>query len=187
MALHRHRRGSRHRAGRLSRHAVSVGHLVVSGMMFERQRRRLVPPARRISRDGDRDLQHARSADLRGLDERPRSCGRSAPSASIPARATTSGSRAGALRGCRCDDRPASRHSRTSSPSSRRRRAGWSRSRSRMCSGCEDQVERAGHGRQHPNWRRRWPVTLEELAPISGCARIAAILSRAGRGSMPAS
>ena len=36
-----------------------------------------------------RDVQHPRSADLRGLDERPRSCGSSAPSASIPARPRT--------------------------------------------------------------------------------------------------
>jgi 4-alpha-glucanotransferase len=40
---------------------------------------------------------------------------------------------------------------------------------------------------EHPNWRRRWPLLLEELVSDQRLTRIAATFSRAGRGSMPAS
>ena len=52
--------------------------------------------------------------------------------------------------------------------------------------GLEDQVNVPGTVSEHPNWRRRWPVSLEELASDQRLMRIAAIFSRAGRGSMPA-
>jgi 4-alpha-glucanotransferase len=48
-----------------------------------------------------------------------------------------------------------------------------------------DQVNVPGTVTEHPNWRRRWPVTLEELAGDQRLRRIAALLSRAGRGSRP--
>jgi 4-alpha-glucanotransferase len=47
----------------------------------------------------------------------------------------------------------------------------------------EDQVNVPGTVTEHPNWRRRWPVALEELASDQRLRRIAATLSRAGRGS----
>jgi 4-alpha-glucanotransferase len=50
--------------------------------------------------------------------------------------------------------------------------------------GLEDQVNVPGTVTEHPNWRRRWPVLLEELAADQRLMRIAAIFSRAGRGSM---
>jgi 4-alpha-glucanotransferase len=53
--------------------------------------------------------------------------------------------------------------------------------------GLEDQVNVPGTVGEHPNWRRRWPVLLEELAADQRLTRIAAIFSRAGRGSTPAS
>ncbi len=51
----------------------------------------------------------------------------------------------------------------------------------------DDQVNVPGTVAEHPNWRRRWPVSLEELAADQRLTRIAAIFSRAGRGSTPAS
>ena len=51
----------------------------------------------------------------------------------------------------------------------------------------EDQVNVPGTVTEHPNWRRRWPVELEELASDQRLRRIAATLSRAGRGSVPES
>jgi 4-alpha-glucanotransferase len=51
----------------------------------------------------------------------------------------------------------------------------------------DDQVNVPGTVGEHPNWRRRWPVSLEELAADQRLTRIAAIFSRAGRGSTPAS
>ena len=53
--------------------------------------------------------------------------------------------------------------------------------------GVEDQVNVPGTVTQHPNWRRRWPVTLEELSSDQRLRRIAATLARAGRGATPAS
>ncbi len=50
----------------------------------------------------------------------------------------------------------------------------------------DDQVNVPGTVAEHPNWRRRWPVSLEELAADQRLTRIAAIFSRAGRGSAPA-
>jgi 4-alpha-glucanotransferase len=51
----------------------------------------------------------------------------------------------------------------------------------------EDQVNVPGTVTEHPNWRRRWPVDLEELASDQRLRRIAATLSRADRGSAPES
>jgi 4-alpha-glucanotransferase len=53
--------------------------------------------------------------------------------------------------------------------------------------GIEDQVNVPGTVTEHPNWRRRWPVPLEELSSDQRLRRIAATLSRAGRGSPIAS
>jgi 4-alpha-glucanotransferase len=48
-----------------------------------------------------------------------------------------------------------------------------------------EQLNVPGTVDQHPNWRRRWPVTVEELASDQRLRRIAATLARAGRGSSP--
>jgi len=53
--------------------------------------------------------------------------------------------------------------------------------------GVTDQVNIPGTVDQHPNWRRRWPVPLEQVAGDQRLRRIAALLARAGRGSAPAS
>jgi 4-alpha-glucanotransferase len=49
--------------------------------------------------------------------------------------------------------------------------------------GVKDQPNVPGTINEHPNWRRRWPVRLDELRDDQRLARIAATLSRAGRGS----
>jgi 4-alpha-glucanotransferase len=49
--------------------------------------------------------------------------------------------------------------------------------------GLEDQVNIPGTVTEHPNWRRRWPVLLEELSSDQRMRRIAATFSRAGRAS----
>jgi 4-alpha-glucanotransferase len=49
----------------------------------------------------------------------------------------------------------------------------------------EDQVNVPGTVTEHPNWRRRWPVSLEMLASDHCLLRIAATLARAGRGVAP--
>jgi 4-alpha-glucanotransferase len=48
--------------------------------------------------------------------------------------------------------------------------------------GMEDQVNVPGTVEQHPNWRRRWPVPLEQLGSDQRLGRIAAAFARAGRG-----
>jgi 4-alpha-glucanotransferase len=48
-----------------------------------------------------------------------------------------------------------------------------------------DQANVPGTVEQHPNWRRRLPVPLEELPGDQRLRRIAATLSRAGRSSTP--
>jgi hypothetical protein len=48
------------------------------------------------------------------------------------------------------------------------------------------QVNVPGTVEQHPNWRRRWPLPLEQLVNDQRLRRIAAALARAGRGSAPA-
>jgi 4-alpha-glucanotransferase len=53
--------------------------------------------------------------------------------------------------------------------------------------GLEDQLNVPGTVSEHPNWRRRWPVLLEDLASDQRLARIAGMFSRSGRGSSPAS
>ena len=47
----------------------------------------------------------------------------------------------------------------------------------------EDQVNVPGTVDEHPNWRRRWPLTLEELADDQRLRRIADVLAKAGRRS----
>jgi 4-alpha-glucanotransferase len=49
--------------------------------------------------------------------------------------------------------------------------------------GINDQVNVPGTVTEHPNWRRRWPVFLEELAADHRLRDIAATLSRADRDS----
>jgi 4-alpha-glucanotransferase len=46
-----------------------------------------------------------------------------------------------------------------------------------------EQINIPGTVEQYPNWRRRWPVALEELGGDERLHRIAAILAKAGRGS----
>ena len=48
--------------------------------------------------------------------------------------------------------------------------------------GMEDQVNVPGTVTEHPNWRQRWPVLLEELSSDQRLRDIAATLARAGRG-----
>ena len=50
-----------------------------------------------------------------------------------------------------------------------------------------DQINVPGTVAQYPNWRRRWPLALEEIASDQRLPRIAATLARAGRGSAPES
>jgi 4-alpha-glucanotransferase len=47
--------------------------------------------------------------------------------------------------------------------------------------GALDQVNVPGTVHQHPNWRRKMPVPLEELDGHAGFARIAAVFARGGR------
>ena len=47
----------------------------------------------------------------------------------------------------------------------------------------QDQVNIPGTVTQHPNWRRRLPVDLEELSNDQRLARISSALVQAGRGS----
>jgi 4-alpha-glucanotransferase len=49
--------------------------------------------------------------------------------------------------------------------------------------GMQDQVNIPGTVAQHPNWRRRLPVNVEDLPGDQRLAAVAAALSRAGRGS----
>jgi 4-alpha-glucanotransferase len=46
-----------------------------------------------------------------------------------------------------------------------------------------EQINIPGTVEQYPNWRRRWPVALEDLSGDERLHRIAAILAKAGRGS----
>jgi 4-alpha-glucanotransferase len=50
----------------------------------------------------------------------------------------------------------------------------------------KDQPNMPGTVSEHPNWRRRWPLSLDRLRSDQRLARIAATLSRAGRGAAPA-
>jgi 4-alpha-glucanotransferase len=49
--------------------------------------------------------------------------------------------------------------------------------------GVEDQPNVPGTVNEHPNWRRRWPLRLDELRSDQRLRRIAATLSCAGRGA----
>jgi 4-alpha-glucanotransferase len=51
--------------------------------------------------------------------------------------------------------------------------------------GLKDQVNVPGTVHQHPNWRRRWPIPLEDLAGDQRLHRVAEILAEAGRGKAP--
>jgi 4-alpha-glucanotransferase len=51
--------------------------------------------------------------------------------------------------------------------------------------GIVEQVNVPGTVDQHPNWKRRWPVMLENLDGDGRLHRIATIFSRAGRGEFP--
>ncbi len=101
-------------------------------MLFEAQLGRLVPPPGRISRDGDRDAQHARPADFRRLDERPRPAAQT-----FDRRRSGGGRRRAASRARGAEGRGRRRGAwKASCASSRRRRRGWSRCRSRIFSTC---------------------------------------------------
>lgn len=49
--------------------------------------------------------------------------------------------------------------------------------------GMQDQANIPGTVTQHPNWRRRLPVNVEDLSKDQRLAALAAVLARAGRGS----
>jgi 4-alpha-glucanotransferase len=51
--------------------------------------------------------------------------------------------------------------------------------------GVADQPNVPGTVEQHPNWRRRWPISLEALGNDQRLRRIAETFSREGRGSTP--
>ena len=51
----------------------------------------------------------------------------------------------------------------------------------------DDQVNVPGTVGEHPNWRRRWPIVLEELSSDQRMLEIAATFSRAGRSAKPVS
>jgi 4-alpha-glucanotransferase len=53
--------------------------------------------------------------------------------------------------------------------------------------GMHDQVNVPGTVTEHPNWQRRWPILLEELASDQRMLRIAGTFSRAGRSAKAAS
>lgn len=50
--------------------------------------------------------------------------------------------------------------------------------------GITDQINVPGTATEHSNWRRRWSVSLEELASDQRLRHMAALLARAGRGSV---
>jgi 4-alpha-glucanotransferase len=52
--------------------------------------------------------------------------------------------------------------------------------------GMAEQINIPGTVVQHPNWRRRWPLALEDFGGDERLRRIAAILAKAGRGSKTA-
>ena len=137
LELHRHRRGPRHRAGGLPRHALGLGRVVLSRRDVRAELGRLVPPAGGISRARHRDLQHPRPCDLRRLDDQPRSADqarhqrRSRRDRGRPAQFA----RDACARRSRRRPAASTSASRTSPLSSARRRRGLSRSRSKTCLG----------------------------------------------------
>jgi 4-alpha-glucanotransferase len=48
--------------------------------------------------------------------------------------------------------------------------------------GVRDQINVPGSVAQHPNWRRKLPVAIEDLAGHGGLARVAQAFAQAGRG-----
>jgi 4-alpha-glucanotransferase len=52
--------------------------------------------------------------------------------------------------------------------------------------GVHDQINVPGTVTEHPNWRRRWPILLEELSSDQRMLEIADAFSRAGRSAKPA-
>jgi 4-alpha-glucanotransferase len=51
--------------------------------------------------------------------------------------------------------------------------------------GITDQVNLPGTVDEHPNWRQRLPIVLEELRNHEAVVRVAQIMSLAGRGACP--
>jgi 4-alpha-glucanotransferase len=51
--------------------------------------------------------------------------------------------------------------------------------------GVEDQVNVPGTVTEHPNWRRRWPIVMEDLQSDQRMLEIAEAFSRAGRSAKP--
>ena len=47
--------------------------------------------------------------------------------------------------------------------------------------GVRDQINMPGSVAQHPNWRRKLPVAIEDLAGHDGLARVAQAFAQAGR------
>jgi 4-alpha-glucanotransferase len=48
--------------------------------------------------------------------------------------------------------------------------------------GLRDQVNLPGTTNEHPNWRRRLPVTLEDLKTQPALASVSDVMRSAGRG-----
>jgi 4-alpha-glucanotransferase len=51
--------------------------------------------------------------------------------------------------------------------------------------GITDQVNLPGTVDEHPNWRQRLPIALEELRAHEEVVRVAQIMNSAGRGAWP--
>jgi 4-alpha-glucanotransferase len=51
--------------------------------------------------------------------------------------------------------------------------------------GITDQVNLPGTVDEHPNWRQRLPIALEELRTHEAVVRVAQIMNAAGRGAYP--
>ena len=50
-----------------------------------------------------------------------------------------------------------------------------------MCLGVRDQINIPGTVDQHPNWRRKLPIALEDLESHDGFARVAKAFAECGR------
>ncbi len=64
-----------------------------------------------------------------------------------------------------------------------RRRRGWSWCRSRTCSASTEQINVPGTVDEHPNWRRKLTVPLEELEQSTGLKDVAAAFRATGRAA----
>ena len=184
-ALHRHRRRSRHGARGLSRHAGALGNLALpgdavrararwplpsarSGIPLRRWPRstRTICPALRGWLDGARSAHQARHRARSGRKRRRARLG-----AAMPARRACRGARhiAGRRRGG--SPRSWRSHAVAACRNVARGHAGRDATRSTF----------RGRSTQHPNWRRKLPVALEDLERITRLAARGRGLRAAGR------